>query len=180
MGETKSIISAALDEAKVSRGTEKVSKSKNNSNTELLLDEGKKLDKIRDMLFGEHVSNLQEKYQTLDKNISDLRESLKSSVEELKQQIEDKFKQLQKDLQCEQADRTSQNEEFNTNLANVNSDLLTKIDLETKRIDDAINDQHEESMRQINAMVGSLQNTKLDRKSLALLFSQFAKELEGL
>ena len=63
-------------------------------------------------------------------------------------------------------------------LSSVNSDILTKIDLETKRVDQALDDQHQESNRQLNSMVDSLQEAKVDRKSLAALFSQFAKELE--
>jgi hypothetical protein len=46
-------------------------------------------------------------------------------------------------------------------------------------MDQALKDQYEESMRQLNNMVASLQDAKVDRKSLAALFSQFAKELEG-
>jgi len=38
----------------------------------------------------------------------------------------------------------------------------------------------QESERQFKSMVDSLQDAKVDRKSLAAIFSQFAKELEGL
>jgi alpha-mannosidase len=101
------------------------------------------------MLFGEHVATLQNKYQTLDKNldqsVSILRKELAASIEELKQQVDKRFDQLQKSLQAEKSDRLSQNEEMDSSLSRVNTDLLTKIDLETKRIDQALDDQQQES-----------------------------------
>lgn len=147
------------------------------------IDEISKLDQIRDMLFGEHVEILQNKYQTLDQDldqsISLLRKEFTASAEELKNRIDDKFDHLQKRLQSEASERAIQNDALNTNLATVSSDIQTKIDLEAKRMDQALKDQYEESMRQLNNMVASLQDAKVDRKSLAVLFSQFAKELEG-
>ena len=181
MGESKQYISAALQAE-----TSQISKPKaknGQSADEQLVDEVKKLDQIRDMLFGEHVAALQDKYKTLDnnleQNISILRGELNTSIAELKKQIDNKFDQLQMSLQAEQTDRESQHEEISSNLASVNSDILTKIDLEAKRIDQAFDEQHKESARQLNEMVDSLQDAKVDRKSLAALFSQFAKELEG-
>lgn len=148
-----------------------------------LADEVKKLDQIRDMLFGEHVETLQNKYQSLDKtldeNVADLRKELTASIAELKQQIDNNFKQLQKSLKSEQDDRLSQNEELNTTLTNLNTDLDTKIDLEAKRLDEALDEQHKEASSQLNSVANSLQDAKVDRKSLASLFSQIAKELEG-
>ena len=65
-----------------------------------LMDEVKKLDQIRDMLFGEHVATLQNDYQALDKNldqnISVLRKELTASIEELKKQIDQKFSSITK------------------------------------------------------------------------------------
>jgi|GEM_PF-3066639 len=162
----------------------KAAASNGNSDDDQLVDEVKKLDQIRDMLFGEHVATLQSKYQTLDKNldqnVSVLRKELAASIQELKQQVDERFDQLQKSLQAEQSDRESQNEEISSILSRTNSDLLTKIDLETKRIDQALSDQHQESTQQLNSMVDSLQDAKVDRKSLAAMFNQFAKELENL
>lgn len=150
---------------------------------EQMVDEVKKLDQIRDMLFGEHVASLKDEYQTLDKNldqnVSVLRKELATSIEELKKQIDKKFDQLQKSLQQEESVRETQNEEINATLSRVNSDILTTIGLETKRLDQALNDQHQESAKQLNTMVDSLQNAKVDRTSLAKMFNQFAKELEG-
>jgi len=157
--------------------------SNGKGNDEQLVDEVKKLDQIRDMLFGEHVATLQSDYQTLDKNldqnVSVLRKELAASIEELKKQVDKQFNQLKKSLQAEESERLAQSEEINVNLSRVNSDILTKIDLETKRIDQALNDQHQESTKQLNTMVDSLQDAKVDRKSLAVMFAQFAKELEG-
>ena len=148
-----------------------------------LVDEVKKLDQIREMLFGEHVANLQDSYQSLDKNldqnIADLRKELSSSIKDLKQQIESKFQQLQKNLQSEQSERLAQNEEIQASLSAVNADILTKIDLEAKKMDEALNQQQDEATRQLNTMVDSLQNAKVDRESLADLFSQVAKQLKS-
>lgn len=157
--------------------------SNGSSNDEQLVDEVKKLDQIRDMLFGDHVATLQNKYQTLDKNldqnVSTLRKELAASIEELKQQVDKRFDQLQKSLQAENSDRLTQHEEMSSSLSRVNSDLLTKVDFETKRIDQALDDQQQESSKQLNTMVDALQDAKVDRKSLAAMFSQFAKELEN-
>ncbi len=181
MGESKQIISAALQTNASQASMAKIKNGKNAD--EQLADEVKKLDQIRDMLFGEHVAALQDKYQTLDKNldqsISVLREELNTSIADLKKQVDKRFDQLQKNFQAEQVDRESQHEELSSNLASINSDILTKIDLEAKRIDQAFDEQQQESTRQMNEMVDSLQNAKVDRKSLAAIFSQFAKELEG-
>jgi len=184
MGNSKqqaSITNSKAESKQVSIQKLKTSNVKNND--EGLVDEGKKLDQIRDMLFGEHVATLQNKYQTLDKNldknISVLRKELTTSITVLKQQVDKKFDQLQNSLQTEQTNREAQNEELSSSLSRANSDILTKIDLETKRIDQALNDQHQESTRQLNKMVDSLQDAKVDRTSLAALFNKFAKELEG-
>ena len=82
-------------------------------------------------------------------------------------------------MQTEEKERLAQNEDLNSSLSSMNSDVLTKIDLEAKRMDQALDDQQQESTRQLNSMVDSLQEAKVDRKSLAALFNQFAKELEG-
>ena len=184
MGNSRQDSSVAESHAELDKDSSRKAKPSNGkSNDDLLVDEVKKLDQIRDMLFGEHVATLQNSYQTLDKNldknIADLRKELTASVTELKKQIDKKFAQLKNHLQSEEQDRLTQNEELSAMLSSVNSDILTKIDLETKRVDQALDDQHQESNRQLNSMVGSLQEAKVDRKSLAALFSQFAKELEG-
>lgn len=184
MGDSKQQHSAKVPQQKASQASASKGKVANGKDSEnQLMDEVNKLDQIRDMLFGEHVETLQTKYQTLDKsldkNISVLRKELTTSIAELKQQIDQRFDQLQKHLQSEQADRVAEDEQLNSSLSRVNSDILTKIDLEAKRMDQALNDQHEEARVQLNSMVDSLQDEKVDRKSLAALFSQFAKELEG-
>lgn len=157
--------------------------SNGKSNDVQLVDEVNKLDQIRDMLFGEHVTTLQNNYQSLDKslaeNVTELRKELTISIAELKKQIDKKFDQLQENLQSEEQNRAAQNEELTSKLASVNSDILTKIDLEVKRMDQALSDQHQESTRQLNSMVDTLQEAKVDRKSLATLFNQVAKELGG-
>ena len=175
---------SVLEKQETSKQPAKVVKKSNGKNNDnQLMDEVKKLDQIRDMLFGEHVATLQNDYQKLDKNldqhVSVLRKELAASIEELKKKIDQKFSQLQKSLQTEEAERIAQNEDLSSSLSSVNSDMLTKIDLEAKRMDQALSDQHQESARQLNSMVDSLQDAKVDRKSLAALFSQFAKELEG-
>ena len=184
MGNSKQQASVTNTKVKTNQvSIQKVKTSNEKNNDEGLVDEVKKLDQIRDMLFGEHVATLQNKYQTLDKNldknISVLRKELTTSITELKQQVDKQFDQLQNSLQSEQKDRAAQNEELSSSLSRVNSDILTKIDLEAKRIDQALNDQHQESTHQLNEMVNSLQDAKVDRRSLAALFNQFAKELEG-
>jgi len=184
MGNSKQQASVTNTKVKTNQvSIQKVKTSSEKNNDEGLVDEVKKLDQIRDMLFGEHVATLQNKYQTLDKNldknISVLRKELTTSITELKQQVDKQFNQLQNSLQSEQKDRAAQNEELSSSLSRINSDILTKIDLEAKRIDQALNDQHQESTHQLNEMVNSLQDAKVDRRSLAALFNQFAKELEG-
>lgn len=184
MGDSKQQHSANVKQQKASQASASSTKTANGKDGEnQLMDEVNKLDQIRDMLFGEHVATLQTKYQTLDKNldknVSDLRKELATSIAELKQQIDQRFDQLQKYLQSEEADRAAEDEQLSSSLSRVNSDILTKIDLEAKRMDQALNDQREEARVQLNTMVDSLQDEKVDRKSLAALFSQFAKELEG-
>lgn len=143
-----------------------------------------KLDQIRDMLFGEHVAALQNDYQSLDKsldkNISTLRKELNASILELRQEVDKKFEQLHNSLQVEESERLAVSEELSSSLTRINSDILTKIELETRRIDQALSDQQQEASQKLNDMVTSLQDKKVDRKSLATMFSQFAKELESL
>lgn len=182
MGDSKQQHSAKVSQQKSSSASKgKEANGKDGENQ--LIDEVNKLDQIRDMLFGEHVQTLQTKYQSLDKsldkNVSVLRKELTTSIAELKQQIDQRFEQLQKHLQSEQSDRVAEDEQLSSSLSRVNSDILTKIDLEAKRMDQALNDQHEEARTQLNSMVDTLRDEKVDRKSLAALFSQFAKELEG-
>ena len=184
MGNSKQDSSISTSHVGLDKDSSRKAKPSNGtSNDDQLVDEVKKLDQIRDMLFGEHVATLQNSYQildqSLDQNIADLRNELTTSVAELKKQIDKKFDQLKKHLQSEEQDRITQNEELVTKLSNVNLDILTKLDLEAKRVNQALDDQHHESTRQLNSMVDSLSDAKVDRKSLAILFNQFAKELEG-
>lgn len=150
---------------------------------EQVINELSKLDQIRDMLFGEQVSTLREHCQTLDKNleknISTLRSEMKSSIKELKKQIEQNFDLLQSRISTEEEERSGQSEFLNAAMTSINTDIITKIDLETKRIDDALSEQHQESARQLDKVSETLQDSKLDRKTLAKFFSQFAQELEG-
>ncbi len=183
MGDSKQV-EISMDDARSKANSMKKATKKNGKDPKSqLADEVKKLDQIRDMLFGEHVETLQNKYQSLDKtldqNVAELRNELTNSIAELKQQIDNNFKQLQKSLQSEQADRLSQNEDLNSTLTNLSTDLVTKIDLETKRLDEALDGQQKEASSQINDVANSLQDAKVDRKSLAGLFSQIAKQLEG-
>lgn len=140
-----------------------------------------KLDKIRDMLFGDQVDALQKQCLKLDssleKNISSLRQELRSSVDELKIQIEQSFKQLQKSITAEQTDRVSEQEQINLALESSSAEMLTKVDLETKRLDEALNSQYEESMRQLNSFADSLQTNKVDKDTLAKFLNDFASEL---
>lgn len=144
--------------------------------------EVKKLDQIRDMLFGDHVAALQSDYQSLDKsldkNISALRKELNESINDVKKKIDKNFEQLQNSLQTEESDRMTANDELNASLSRVNSDILTKIELETKRIDQALNEQQKETSQKLTEMMSTLQDKKVDRKSLAAMFGQIAKELE--
>ena len=185
MGNSKQQGLAQKSSSSLKQGQVKAVKSSNGKkNDDPLVDEVKKLDQIRDMLFGEHVATLQNDYQrlgnSLDQNVSILRKELSASIEELKLQIDQKFTQLQKNLKSEEVDRIAQHEGLSSTLSSVNTDMLTKIDLEAKRIDQALNDQHQEATRELNNVAKRLQDAKVDRKSLANLFSQFAKELEGL
>lgn len=149
-----------------------------------LASEVNKLDQIRDMLFGEHVTALQNDYQSLDKNldknISTLRKELNASILELRQEIDKKFEQLHNSVQAEESERLATSEELSSSITRINSDILTKIELETRRIDQALSDQQHEASQKLNDMMTSLQDKKVDRKSLATMFSQFAKELESL
>ncbi len=142
-----------------------------------------KLDQIRDMLFGEHVAALQNDYQSLDKNfdknISILRKEFNASILELKQDVDRKFEQLNNSLQAEESERLAATDELSSSLTRINSDILTKIELEMKRIDQALDDQQQEASQKLNEMIATLQNKKVDRKSLATMFTQFAKELES-
>ena len=150
---------------------------------EQMINELSKLNQIRDMLFGEQVSALREQCQSLDKNlaknISALRAEMRASVKELKKQIEENFDQLQKRINSEELERTGQHEQLNAELTSINSDIITKIDIETKRIDEALDEQHQESVHQLNKVANSLQDNKLDKKMLAQYFSQLAEELGG-
>ncbi len=184
MSDSKHEVSIATEQVDVNRASVQEVKTSNGKISDVqLAGELNKLDQIRDMLFGEHVAELQSDYKALDKslsnNISTLRKELNASVAEMRDIIEKKFQQLHNSLQAEETDRLANNEELNSSISRINSDILTKIELETKRIDQALNDQEEESNKQLNQMMSSLQDKKVDRKSLAALFSQFAKELEG-
>ncbi len=140
------------------------------------------LDQIREMLFGEQVAALHEKCQFLDsnleKNISALRTEMKSSIDELKTYIEKNIDQLQKRINSEETEREGLDERLSTSLTNIHSDISTMIDLEAKRIDEVIEQHHQEYVHQLGKVTESLVS-KLDRKSLAQLFNQFADNLEG-
>ncbi len=142
-----------------------------------------KLDKIRDMLFGEQVDVLQRQCSKLDssleKNISSLRKEMQSSIDELKSKIDDNFKQLQNNISAEQADRVAENKQISLALETSNADMITKVDFEAKRLNDLVNSQYESSMQQLNDFADSLQTNKVDKTMLANLFNDFASELKN-
>lgn len=184
MSNTKHERLSTTDQADVNQiPVQELKASNGKSNDAQLAGEVKKLDQIRDMLFGEHVAALQSDYQSLDKsldkNITALRKELNASILDLQQKIDKNFEQLKNSLQAEESDRQAAYEELGASLSRINSDILTKIELETKRMDQALNDQQQELSQKLNEMMTSLQDKKVDRKSLAAMFSQFAKELEG-
>lgn len=155
----------------------------NEAADEEMINELSKLNQIRDMLFGEQVSTLREQCKSLDKslkdNISALRKETKSSINELKKQLEQNFDQLQKRINSEETERQGQSESLNATISTINSDLITKIDLETKRLDDTLNEQYQDCARELKKVANSLRDSKLDKKMLAQFFSQFAEELGG-
>ena len=172
-----------IREYKMTELNAKKSKSNGKSVETKLNNELNKLEKIRDMLFGEQVEALQKQCLKLDssleKNVAKMREEMQASIGELKSQIEQNFKQLQKNISTEQADRMSQHEQINLALETSNIDMLSKVDLETKRLDEAISSQHEDSMRQLNSFADSMQTNKVDKTVLAKFLNDFASELEN-
>ena len=184
MSNSKHKRSASVDSADISQVAAQPMKANNGKSNEMhFTGELSKLDQIRDMLFGEHVAALQSDYQSLgnslDKSILALRKELNESIQGLTVKIDKNFEQLKNSLQAEESDRRASNEELSSSLTRVNSDILTKVELETKRIDQALSDQQQEASQKLNEMMISLQNKKVDRASLAMMFSQFAKELES-
>ena len=160
----------------------KKSKSANGKSVDTeLKNELNKLEKIRDMLFGEQVDALQKQCSKLDsnieKNISTLRQEMRSSIDELKNKIEENFKLLQKNISTEKTDRISQLEQISLALETSSADMLSKVDLETKRLDEALSSQYDESMRQLNSFADSLQENKVDKATLARFLNDFAGEL---
>ena len=184
MSNSKHKRSVSVDSSDVSQiAAQQVKGSNGKSNEIQLTDELSKLDQIRDMLFGEHVAALQSDYlslgKSLDKSILALRKEVNESIQDLTIKIDKNFEQLQNSLQAEESDRQASHDELSSSLTRISSDILTKVELETKRIDQALSDQQQEASEKLDEMMISLQDKKVDRTSLAAMFSQFAKELES-
>ncbi len=155
------------------------------------------LNKVRDILFGDSLSGLQDSLGKLEKSILAKVDALASEqskkLEKLESLVDKKVAELERVLKEEKGERIDRVEELSSSIVDVKtliaahvaelstrqdsvqSELGKSIDDEVSRLSKTIKDLNEE----LDSKLGRLGDDKTDRATLADLFSELSKGLTG-
>ncbi len=175
---------------RTTNGTSPSSKKTENS-------ESANLNKVRDILFGESLSGLQESLGKLEKSIMAKVDALASEqskrIENLERLLDKKISDIDKILKEEKGERIDRVEELSSSIVDVKtliaaqvaelstrqdsvqSELGKSIDDEVGRLSKTIKNLNDE----LDSKMGRLGDDKTDRATLANLFSELSKGLTG-
>ena len=159
--------------------------------------ESANLNKVRDILFGDSLSGLQDSLGKLEKSIMAKVDALASEqskrLENLENLLEKKISDFDKILKEEKGERIDRVEELSSSIVDVKtliaaqvaelstrqdsvqSELGKSIDDEVGRLSKTIKDLNDE----LDSKMGRLGDDKTDRATLANLFSELSKGLTG-
>lgn len=159
--------------------------------------ENEKLSEIRDILFGNNMSEYEKRFQNLEERVANeskrLQEETRKQISTLEKYTKDEIESLISQLKQEQNDRKSaikkldaEIEEFRVEFNNTREETNRALRETRAQLLDQSREFNEELQKQIadirqlvNGHVEQLQNTKTDRSALAVLLNDMAMKLSG-
>ena len=162
--------------------------------------EGESIDRVRDILFGAHLRQNEQKFNRLEellhKEISSLRDETKKTFDSLESYIKSDLESLTNQLNREQTERSEtvdglsgklndanktlekKNVELNERISKIQRELQEKILQQSKSLREEIRDQNEKLSASNEQTANELRNNKTDRVALANLFIEIAMRLK--
>jgi DNA anti-recombination protein RmuC len=159
------------------------------------------LDKVRDILFGNQMRDLDKRFNRLEerlvKECTNVRSETRQRLDSLETYIKQEVESLTAGLKTEQAKRDETVKELAQELKNITNSLETKIaqldeqttqrqrDLrqqileQSKTLNDEIRQKHEEILSVLERETQELRTGKTDRSTLAALFAEIAMRLNN-
>lgn len=161
------------------------------------MNEAENIDKIRDILFGNNMHEYEKRFDALEsrlqENLNELRNEFQSRMSSLENFVQEEFKSLSDQLKSEKEERgkaikkllaelESLDDQINTNKENT-ANSIRELRQQLLELSNSLNDQLNEQGKEIKGMIDmesrSLQTSKVERSSLALLFTDIAYKLSG-
>jgi endonuclease III len=169
------------------------SEEKTNSSKSIIEDES--IGKIRDILFGNNISEIDKRFNSVEQNLQEMITTLKDEIQKKLHSFDDYFKSeistVLDQLKKEQATRNQAVDKLNKELEKVNQaieagndEMKANIrDVRAKMMDhykenaDSISALDKELKKLISKEVNQLTDSKVDRKALAVMLSDVALKL---
>ncbi|TQV77273.1 hypothetical protein FLL45_04830 [Aliikangiella marina] len=145
----------------------------------------KQLNEIRSLLFSETVQDLRKEmtrnFSEHDKRIEKLSALHQKTTEQLKQQIKDQVKRINDALKKQNKDLLNSESQLKNELDNLHDQVEQNRDwvaAEHENIYGEIAEKYEASMAKLEAVANELIDNKVERRSLAQMFSNIASSLD--
>jgi hypothetical protein len=157
------------------------------------------IDKIRDIIFGSHIRDYDQRFARLEESLRkeslDIRDATRKHLEALEAFVHKELSAIDARLNAERDERTEHHSRLSADLASHASSVFKKIgevenqeaqakreirsDLlqQSKELTDAIRGKSEELMALLERRAQELQHAKTDRSALASLFSEVSLRL---
>ena len=157
--------------------------------------EDENIGKIRDILFGNNISEIDKRFNSIEQELQEMITSLRDDIQKKLHSFDDYFKgeitSILDQLKKEQELRTEADNKINKEIEKIhasivatNDDLKNSIrDVRTKMMDhykensESISTLDRELKKLISKEVNQLTDSKVDRKSLAIFLSDVALKL---
>ncbi|MBT3423058.1 MAG: hypothetical protein HOD63_08265 [Bacteroidetes bacterium] len=159
--------------------------------------EGESISKIRDILFGNNMTEYEKKFHSLDtklhSEVASIQRDFEKRVDDLEQFIKAEFKSISSQLKQEETERnqlikklTKENENLANKLLNQKEKLsetskdLRKLVLDkSKEQANELKTVHRELKDSISESVSQLDESKIDRSALAVYLTEMALKISG-
>jgi len=157
------------------------------------------LDKVRDLIVGDHAREMSERIDRLEDRVADQlgalrtdlqkqidgldtfareeQESLADRVADLKKTHREGVVDLEKRVQDLKRELTDARDELEDTLGEVERDFRDKLREQKKELNQELSDQHAELSSMLEEAVSQIRDDSTDRRDLATLFEQVATHL---
>ncbi len=165
--------------------------------TESIIDPAAQLHEIQKLLFGQQINHL-------EKVISELKEDIVSQLSQLEKKFTQNLDKQRKDLSTQlnelakhldHVDGEHQNREalieddidalrknlmnFEAQTESAHDELEKQLQTESQKLSEELNAKHDDALKKLKASSNNLDDQKVDRASLAELFSNVAQSIQA-